>query len=227
MNDQRTWPHFLCPNCRAVADLEADVDDPFDFEEADEEAEHSSDSNGTEKARKDTGEKASNGEHVEAEATQLANGVVVHQDPDQNTVEHQEKLEAAVDTSLADDGQSAEDKDPSNGLLSRRNISYNCTLPRGIKPTPPMPIANRTTPSPDGSMTAQNGDDTQSPERSTSLRATTPTAGETLNTEGPMTPRNDAGPFIFDGSAGRSSGRRAVASLVEAATGIPETDVET
>lgn len=23
------WPQFICPNCRAVADLEADVDDPF------------------------------------------------------------------------------------------------------------------------------------------------------------------------------------------------------
>ncbi|TVY19895.1 E3 ubiquitin-protein ligase DMA1 [Lachnellula arida] len=33
-----------------------------------------------------------------------------------------------------------------------------------------------------------------------------------VGTEGPMTPRNDAGPFVFDGSAGRSSGSR-LASL--------------
>jgi len=32
-----------------------------------------------------------------------------------------------------------------------------------------------------------------------------------------MTPMNDAGPFVFDGSAGRASGRRVVASLAEAA----------
>src|SRR4051794_13024936 len=25
-----SYPHFLCPNCRAVADLEADVDEPFE-----------------------------------------------------------------------------------------------------------------------------------------------------------------------------------------------------
>ena len=32
------WPQFICPNCRAVADLEADVDDPFpdaEWEEVD------------------------------------------------------------------------------------------------------------------------------------------------------------------------------------------------
>ncbi|KAF2106238.1 hypothetical protein BDV96DRAFT_508184 [Lophiotrema nucula] len=34
-----TWPNFLCPNCRAVADLEADVEEPGEYEEWDEEAE--------------------------------------------------------------------------------------------------------------------------------------------------------------------------------------------
>ena len=27
LNDHKSWPQFLCPNCRAVTDLEADVDD--------------------------------------------------------------------------------------------------------------------------------------------------------------------------------------------------------
>lgn len=30
------WPHFICPNCRTVADLEAELDDPYtngDWEE--------------------------------------------------------------------------------------------------------------------------------------------------------------------------------------------------
>jgi hypothetical protein len=29
-----------------------------------------------------------------------------------------------------------------------------------------------------------------------------------MGPDGPMTPRNDAGPFVFDGSAGRASGAR-------------------
>src|SRR6187402_1811895 len=35
------WPHFICPNCRTVADLEAELDDPYaneEWEEVPEEA---------------------------------------------------------------------------------------------------------------------------------------------------------------------------------------------
>jgi hypothetical protein len=40
------------------------------------------------------------------------------------------------------------------------------------------------------------------------LRTPTPTAtGERLGNEGPLTPRNDVGPFVFDGAAGRSARR--------------------
>ncbi|MCJ1298676.1 hypothetical protein MMC08_001466 [Hypocenomyce scalaris] len=54
-------------------------------------------------------------------------------------------------------------------------------------------------------------------EASSTLRATTPTHLEILGPDGPTTPRNDAGPFVFDGSAGRVTGRRAVAPVAEAA----------
>jgi hypothetical protein len=40
-------------------------------------------------------------------------------------------------------------------------------------------------------------------------RTQTPDGERLINGEGPLTPRNDAGPFILDGSAGR--GRRVVA----------------
>ena len=52
----------------------------------------------------------------------------------------------------------------------------------------------------------QNGQGT--PRSSMYLRPNTPTINDILTTEGPLTPRNDAGPFVFDGSAGRASGRR-------------------
>lgn len=38
-------------------------------------------------------------------------------------------------------------------------------------------------------------------------------ATELLTSDGPLTPTNNAGPFVFDGSAGRAAGQRAVASL--------------
>lgn len=40
-------------------------------------------------------------------------------------------------------------------------------------------------------------------------------AGVDLANDGPMTPTNNAGPFVFDGSAGRAAGRRTVASIVQ------------
>lgn len=42
-------------------------------------------------------------------------------------------------------------------------------------------------------------------------RTQTPDGERIINGEGPLTPRNDVGPFILDGSAGRASGRRVVA----------------
>ena len=41
----------------------------------------------------------------------------------------------------------------------------------------------------------------------------TPTTTDMLIHDGPMTPTNNAGPFVFDGSAGRAAGHRLVNSL--------------
>lgn len=46
--------------------------------------------------------------------------------------------------------------------------------------------------------------------------------GDTV--EGPMTPRNDVGPFIFDGSAGRANAARRVASPASVAAANATTD---
>lgn len=47
-------------------------------------------------------------------------------------------------------------------------------------------------------------------------RTQTPDPEQTPSGEGPLTPRNNAGPFVFDGSAGRTDGQRLVVP------GIPE-----
>ncbi|KAI9872406.1 MAG: hypothetical protein M1830_001689, partial [Pleopsidium flavum] len=212
---------FLCPNCRAVTDLEADADDPYDYEEqGDEEADDSADSNGTEKARPSTGSVASNGVDAGTGPTQLANGVTAQKDAYHDISEDMTTRVATA--SVADDGLSAEEPEVSSSLLSRRNVSSNSMLQHGINATQPVPLTGRTSPRSSNSGTDQDGDTSQLTEPSSTLRATTPTAGETLGPEGPMTPRNDAGPFVFDGSAGRASGRRAVASLAEAATETTE-----
>lgn len=50
-------------------------------------------------------------------------------------------------------------------------------------------------------------------------RTQTPDGERVINGEGPLTPRNDVGPFILDGSAGRVSGRRIVAAIPEITDG--------
>lgn len=55
--------------------------------------------------------------------------------------------------------------------------------------------------------------DVTPPNDSPPARETTPT-GADLASDGPMTPTNNAGPFVFDGSAGRAAGSRMVADMV-------------
>lgn len=56
------------------------------------------------------------------------------------------------------------------------------------------------------------GIDVTPPNDSPPARETTPT-GADLASDGPMTPTNNAGPFVFDGSAGRAAGSRMVADM--------------
>lgn len=84
----------------------------------------------------------------------------------------------------------------------------------------------------DSSLPIPNDGSNRTPEFSNYLRPITPTesmsqdqnitpngspsgqdATELLVSDGPMTPTNNAGPFVFDGSAGRAAGRRAITSL--------------
>ncbi len=80
----------------------------------------------------------------------------------------------------------------SDGLLSRRTGSS--TAPLNINPP--------------GSSSQRS--ENRPPNSGDSGRATPSGIGsatENVAAEGPMTPRNDAGPFVFDGSAGRAAGR--------------------
>lgn len=55
--------------------------------------------------------------------------------------------------------------------------------------------------------------DVTPPNNSPPARETTP-MGADLASDGPMTPTNNAGPFVFDGSAGRAAGSRIVADTL-------------
>ncbi|KAF1999906.1 hypothetical protein P154DRAFT_522978 [Amniculicola lignicola CBS 123094] len=174
-----TWPNFLCPNCRAVTDLEAEVDDPGDFEIWDDEvaeSTHEPQANGTEtNGDRHVTPRTSTGplNQVETNATQTNGHDLAHL---QN---------ALSNITIGSQDQPAPDPATPHRFLSAAPSSV--TQPVSIN----LGAAND---NPGLSPLFRNGSAGLSPDQ----RAP----------ECPMTPRNDAGPFVLDGSAGRASAAR-------------------
>ncbi|KYK61841.1 FHA domain containing protein [Drechmeria coniospora] len=144
------YPIFFCPNCRASADLEADVDEPDgEWQQLDEEL---------------------CGDDREA--------------ADQDQPPH--GLPASTSTPAADlTVQDADGMDVTVNVAALDGPSGPATnLPHAA--TEPLPIRNP-------SSGARRVDDLRE------NRSPSPV----INGEGPITPRNNAGPWVFDGSAGQ------------------------
>ncbi|KAF2104895.1 SMAD/FHA domain-containing protein [Rhizodiscina lignyota] len=163
-----TWPNFLCPNCRAVADLEADVEEEdIDWSEDED----------------------------------------VDKDPD---------MKRAIEESLIDNGKTngaaRTDGEGEPIRISLRGVSSN-------NPNETSRLAD--SPDPDEGEATILASAIPVSIRNGINRANTPnvlspttvhnshedgrrgSAAEIGGPDCPMTPRNDAGPFILDGSAGR------------------------
>lgn len=164
-----TWPNFLCPNCRAVADLEADVEDPGEFEDWEEEAQANGES------APDT-ENPPEDRHITPRASVVPlNGTTA---------------EAGAD--LADLQQAITN-------ISINDATRNPQTP--FRPLEPM-TASVTQP-----VSIDRGPDGFNGLSPLYLAAHDGLAPDRAH-DGPMTPRNDAGPFVLDGSAGRAAGSR-------------------
>lgn len=156
------WPTFQCPNCRAYADLEAEVDQPEqddtdgEIEDAIKQSQESTESNS------------------EAIAAEVEPSLDAADDALDRTTQ-------AVSSSSSQPAAHEEDDARLSAATTR-----------------PVSIARPSTP-------IHHHDDPISP------RSATPRTTDTFalaaglqGPEGPMTPTNDAGPFVLDGSAGRS-----------------------
>ncbi|EPE34668.1 SMAD/FHA [Glarea lozoyensis ATCC 20868] len=259
------WPHFICPNCRSVADLEAELDDP---------SANAEDSAGVED---DGGNEINHGvglsgqeydelmhrlegepqevkeavlqattrrlaheplEEVEAAALEAAkrrhaersSGTTTAQNASEETHDEEPDLEI---------GDSNEDSDsnPENGVHHMTDNMQHLNVDAAPSPVEseshtPL-ISNSTVPPVDivsrGSISNGSGRQPtalsrpningRSSTRTPSPNGTSSSLDVVLTgTEGPMTPRNDAGPFIFDGSAGRLSDARPNSVNLAAAT---------
>ena len=193
LNDHKSWPHFLCPNCRSVTDLEADIEDP---EEGKWEDENGSESSPEMAPTQDIDDIVPPLERLamdgdgDGEDNGLSNST-------SRLLSVRDGHSVPSVTASPDPTNGA---NPASGLLTRRGA-------RRISP-PYSHAGDRSSSSKSASSAVQflrpitptqpflGGDDSRNP----TLR--TPTTDMLIH-DGPMTPTNNAGPFVFDGSAGR------------------------
>lgn len=166
-----SWPTFQCPNCRAYADLEAEVDQPEqeltdgEVEDLNEEAEATTEHDSSKSAQAQT---------------------PVHD----KVVGRKEDLDNQMqNTSLTGDSSSSR-QTSSNTQTDDTRPSSATTSPLNIRDRGPSA----------GSDVVEGGDP----------RSATPTTTEQFalaaglqSSEGPLTPRNDEGPFLLDDRAAR------------------------
>ena len=195
LNDHKNFPHFLCPNCRAVTDLEADLDDRLD--------EWWEDAQDAVKPKIDEPMNEIILEHgIQAET------VTEQRDTEMNGVSQDLSLVASqslstqegdnISPSMTTATDPSDNVTPSSNLLDRRNAAV--TEQGGIRmPSEHIQYLRPITP-PQPQMEDGNLD---------RPKLHTPTM-DMLVSEGPMTPTNTAGPFVFDGGAGRASARRSL-----------------
>lgn len=178
------WPNFLCPNCRAVTDLEADVDEPNeDWDDSLDDA-----------LVAEAGDDAHDTTHLSLE------------DQPADADNHARSRNETDDSGLA----------AVLGSVSLRDGAGH-DAPSSTASSRPVPISSR-----NASVSAAGRDE----DLNATVRPSTPgtlerfaSAAGLAVAEGPMTPMNDAGPFVLDGGAGRpQSGRRVqIESLDQAA----------
>ncbi|KAK7421838.1 hypothetical protein QQZ08_009783 [Neonectria magnoliae] len=155
------YPIFICPNCRAGADLEADVDELAE-----------------------EWQQLKSEEEAEAEANAEAEAAATPATEEAPALPVETPEAATPERDLSDDHDDVMDLTVSITPESPQRAN----LPHTV--SEPLPIRNA------GSGAG----------RQFALRdSRTPSPPGLNGTEGPITPRNNAGPWVFDGSAGRNA----------------------
>lgn len=182
-----TYPHFQCPNCRAWTDLSAEVD--VAEEDLEEWMENAGDSEDPGRASENAPSATAANLQSEEDTAQI--GIAMSTD---NNMPDADQDTGSVDESVVEPDRT---QSPSlSALLARRQATQPAS--EEIVSVNGIEIPNQLAPSITNTTEVDR------------LGAASPEAGEVLSGEGPLTPRNNAGPFVFDGSGGGSSSRRDV-----------------
>ena len=233
LTDPKTFPSFLCPNCRAVTDLNADVDEPVDagWDESvpqplnEEDHQQISDimqagpiTNGTSRSTDEVHKRQDSEDDI---INAMASTNLAFRDDD-SPIEpsgpstRQRMAQPQAPQPLPSSNLTRFPNSTPPSILNRRNAqrcspslspnlepsSYGNYL-RPITPTAPLSV-DSDLPMVGTSIGGVNGGAGDG-ENSNLARVLTPTTTENFVGDGPMTPTNSVGPFIFDGSAGRTA----------------------
>lgn len=193
-----TWPHFLCPNCRAVSDLDVDIEETV--QEWEDELQ-----SGTAQSIREADEDDLSGHHTADSpgsnmqlSIHLTNGDSVHGSDGHGVPEDTGAEAGRFRTSEDRPGMSrqATETAPRERRSSQGSISQALDAVRDASNSDPPRQVIRTS---DEVMRCP----IDIPHQPAGM----------LGPEGPLTPRNDIGPFVLDGSGGRSAGRSIEAHL--------------
>ncbi|KAK3904340.1 hypothetical protein C8A05DRAFT_42567 [Staphylotrichum tortipilum] len=194
-----SYPIFNCPNCRAAADLEAEVEDPEEWEQLD----------------SDEGVAGQEGALLQPPPVDANNPTPLSAPPRKS----KESVRSARFLANLQQSQPAAEVldvtmllDPSPPDKETFPVQFDGASAFGAAgvlthtTSNPMPI-----PSPAQRIQPDGRRETRTP--------SPPGAPVTNGPEGPITPRNDAGPWVFDGSGG-GSGHARVTSLEAAVQAV-------
>lgn len=207
------WPNFLCPNCRFVADLEADVE-PLEEEEEEEFEEISTPFAETAEESADVDQSGETGVSSD-DAVDSSNGGGGNT-TDDSTSQQTPSRDRPRDTLFMPLQVDNLDRTANITDEELAGLVGTVTLepPTPIEQTEPNPLAGASSsvssPVPI-SMSASKNRAPPPPDlmsaRSATPTSTTPFAlAASVLEEGPLTPRNNAGPYVLDGDAGREMG---------------------
>lgn len=182
--DSPQYPSFICPNCRAAVDLEADVEDPP------EEWEHMDTEEALEPAPEPVEHAHPPAISMTAAPTTVPATVLVT--PAAAPPVHPSTSPLLADTTAQDDLMQIDSTPLPPALHS--SPERHGSSPHATSPPVPIPASAA------GAVASGAARQTQTP---------SPIAGQAIHPhEGPITPRNDAGPWVFDGSGIRVGGSR-------------------
>ena len=212
------YPNFLCPNCRFSADLEADVEPPEDCEGDFEEFDEAEMMGEEEDERGESGGVGvSDASEEDAEVREGRSG----EDSFEGDVEGGGDSTGLLQLKREDQDEDQDAERPVQLPQPGSSKARNIRSPAQQSSTPDPVGARATTPTSNTQFALAAGV-INIPSNSTGSE----TEGNGRpDTGGPMTPRNDAGPFILDG-AGEGSAADASRALQREVTRVDEDEEE-